>query len=173
MRVSAAILAAVVLSACRDVPAYPVPEQSPSFEDFTVRTTRIVDLARPGAGLHVLRDIIGDSSLPWRWTLQHPAVKIKIGFARDYQYVVDFTIPEVTFKDTGPVAIAFTINGRVLDRVRYDAPGPKHFAKPVPPDWIEPHGDLVAGADIDKVWVSKADGARLGFILSRMGLAGK
>ncbi|HUA86515.1 MAG TPA: hypothetical protein VMB85_21805 [Bryobacteraceae bacterium] len=169
MRV-AAVIFLLSLCACRDVPDYPLPQQSPSFENFRTHAVRVVDLAQGGADQHIVRDIIGGSSLPWRWTLQRPAVKVRIGFNTSLNYLIDFTIAAATFKTTGPVTIAFTVNDHVLDRVRYTSPGPKHFEKPVPREWIQPHQDAIAGAEIDKVWVSKDDGAHLGFILSRIGL---
>jgi hypothetical protein len=165
----APLIAAVVLCGCRDVPDYPVPEQSPAFEDFKSHTPHVVDMSHPGTSSLYVRDIL-DSEQPWRWTLQRPAVKVKVATARDLNYVIDFALSPVTMKDTGPVTIAFTVNDQVLDRVRYDSPGQKHFEKPVPPDWIEAHKDTIAGAEIDKVWVSKDDGARLGFLLMRIGL---
>ena len=172
MKLFAPILAGLTLSACT-LPDYEVPDQSPSFENFHVRATRVVDFSRPGADSHIVRDILANADLPWRWTLQRPAVKVRIGFNHDMNYVSDFDLPAVTFKDTGPVSIAFTVNDRLLDRVRYETPGPHHFEKPVPSDWIDPHAEAIAAAEIDKVWVSKDDGARLGFILSRIGLVEK
>jgi hypothetical protein len=169
MRV-AALTFILLLCGCRDSPDYPLPEQSPSFENFKRHSVRVVDLGQGGADQHIVRDILGNSSLPWRWTLQRPAVKVRIGFDTDLNYLIDFTIAPATFKTTGPVTIAFTVNDHVLDHVRYDSPGAKHFEKPVPRDWIRPHQDAIAGAEIDQVWVSKDDGARLGFILSRIGL---
>ncbi len=91
---------------------------------------------------------------------------------RALKYVIDFTLPEVTFKVTGPVTITFLVNDHVLDKVRYTAQGHQHFEKMVPPGWVELGQYAIAGAEIDKVWVSPTDGARLGFILSRIGLMG-
>lgn len=163
----------VGLGGCRNLPDYPVPEQSPSFENFKTHAVRVVDMSQPGASSHTVRDILGESSAPWRWTLQRPAVKVKVGFSTELNYVIDFALPNATFKDTGPVTIAFTVNDHVLDRVHYSKPGMKHFEKSVPPEWIELHKDAIAGAEIDKVWISKEDGARLGFILYRIGLLEK
>ncbi|HLH39186.1 MAG TPA: hypothetical protein VKX39_08570 [Bryobacteraceae bacterium] len=168
----APILLSLVLSACA-LPDYPVPEQSPSFENFKVRDACAVDFAMPDADAHIVRDIIPGSDLSWRWTFQRPAVKERIGSSRDLTYVADFTLPRATFSATGPVTIAFTVNGQLLERVRYDSPGAHHFEKSVPPAWIEPHRDAIIAAEIDKVWISKTDGAHLGFIVSRLGLVEK
>jgi hypothetical protein len=168
-----AVIPFLLLCGCRTLPDYPVPDQSPSFENFKTHTVHVVDLSRSGADAHVVRDILGATLAPWRWTLQNPAVKVRLGYNTNLNYTIDFLIPAATFKDTGPVTVVFTVNDHVLDRVHYTAPGARHFEHAVPREWIQPHTDAIAGAGIDKVWVSKDDGARLGFILSRIGLAEK
>src|SRR5215469_13955051 len=116
MKLLVPILLGLTLSACT-LADYPIPEQSPSFENFKVRATRVVDFSRPSADSHIVRDILTSPDLTWRWTLQRPAVKVKIGYHHDLKFVTDFTLPSATFKDTGPVTIAFTVNEKILDRV--------------------------------------------------------
>jgi hypothetical protein len=53
--------------------------------------------------------------------------------------------------------------------VRYEGGGQKRFEKPVPAAWLRTDADILVAAEIDKVWIAPADGARLGFILSRAG----
>lgn len=127
-------------------------------------------MSEPGAPLYFVRDIAGGADVSWRWTGKRPAVRFRVGGNENLKYTIDFTLPEATFKDTGPVTIAFTVNDHVLDRVRYARQGRQHFEEPVPPEWIEPDEFAVVGAEIDKVWTAKGDGAQLGFILSRIGL---
>jgi hypothetical protein len=82
---------------------------------------------------------------------------------------MDFAIPERTLRDTGPVTLTFTINGQVLDRVRCEKAGEQHYAHEVPSGMLRANAINLVGIDPDPVWVSKADGGRLGFILSRAG----
>jgi hypothetical protein len=155
------------------VPYYPVPKQRPDEltpAEFKLHTPRIVDMNDSAAPLSFVRDIAGGPPSIWRWTYQRPAVRIHAEFDQPVKYVIDFAVAEATLRDTGPVTIAFTVNDRVLDRVRYTASGAKHFEKLVPSEWLTPGKPNIAGAEIDKVWVSK-DGARLGFILVRIGFA--
>jgi hypothetical protein len=164
----AAIL--LILCGCRSTPTYAPPEQRPSFAEFKAHAARVVNMDDADASLHIVHDILGAPNSSWQWTGQNPQVKIRVRTEASLKYTIDFTLPEVTFKDTGPVTISFTVNGHVLDRVRYTRQGHQHFEKAVPPGWVEPGKFAIVGAEIDKVWVSKADGARLGFILSRIGL---
>ena len=165
-----AVLLLVILSGCESVPEYAPPAQRPLFEGYKPRAARVVNMEDVDAALHFVRDF-SYGTPAWRWTLQRPAVKIKVRTDDPLKYTIDFTLPEVTFKDTGPVTIAFTVNDRVLDRVRYTAPGYQHFEKAVPRDWIPNGQDATIGAEIDKMWTSKEDGSRLGFIITRIGLA--
>ncbi len=147
------------------------PFQRPPLEDFKAPPARVVNMSDPLAPARFVRDITSVAAPTWRWAGQRPAVRIRVRTTENVRYVIDFSIAEVTFKDTGPVTVTFTVNDHVLDRVRYTSAGQKHFEKSVPAEWLEPDKDAIAGAEIDKVWTSKDDGARFGFILTRIGLA--
>ena len=101
---------------------------------------------------------------------QRPAVKLRIRSVANLKYTIDFTLPEVTFKDTGPLTIAFTVNDHILDRVRYTRAGPSTFRKAGSPRMARLDKNAIVGAEVDKIWVSKDDGTQFGFILSRIGL---
>jgi hypothetical protein len=165
-----AVVMIVWLCGCERVPDYPLPEQRPTFAGFQAHLIRVLNMDDPDATMHFIRDISEGTDTSWRWTGQRPAVKLKIRSVSNLKYTIDFTVPEATFKDTGPVTIAFTVNDHVLGRERYAAPGHQHFEKAVPSEWLELDKNATVGAEIDKMWVSKVDGARLGFILSRIGL---
>jgi hypothetical protein len=162
---------ALVLCACRTSDEYPPPAQRPSFEGFVLPPAHVVSMDDPDATLYFIRDISPGLAANWRWTDQRPAVRVRVRTADTLNYVIDFALPAATMKDTGPVTVTFTVNDHVLDRVRYAKPGPQHFQKPVPAEWLVINKDAAVGAEIDKPWVSKDDGGRLGFILTRIGLA--
>ena len=61
--------------------------------------------------------------------------------------------------------------GRFFDRARFDTPGQLHYAHPVAPEFLNRHGENRVAIDPEPVWVSKADGGKLGFIISRAGFA--
>jgi hypothetical protein len=117
--------------------------------------------------------VAGDILLPaggWSWTQKRPTVKLRVRGTNQVRYVIDFAIADATLIDTGPVAIAFFVNGHTLDVLRFATPGPQHYEKVVPAEWLDAAQDNLTGAEIDKVWVSPNDGAKLGFILNRLGL---
>jgi hypothetical protein len=87
------------------------------------------------------------------------------------RFVMDFSLPERTFRETGPVTLTLTINGKLFDRARFDTPGQLHYSHPAAPEFLNLHGENRVAIDPTPVWVSKADGGKLGFIISRAGFA--
>jgi hypothetical protein len=63
------------------------------------------------------------------------------------------------------------MNGKFFDRARFDTPGQLHYAHPVAAEFVNRHGENRVAIDPQPVWVSKADGGRLGFIITRAGFA--
>lgn len=168
---AAVVIFAVVLCGCRE-PAleYAPPAQSPNFEGYKLAPVRVLNMDDPDVGFHLVRDISPALFSSWRWTGQRPAVRLRVRDNENLKYFIDFALPLVTFKDTGPVTITFLVNDHPVDRVRYTNAGTHHFEKPVPQAWIESYKDATVGAEVDKLWVSKDDGAQFGFILIRIGL---
>jgi hypothetical protein len=163
---------AILASSCQNMPEpYAPPVQRQPFEDARPhRMSRFVAMADSDAAAHFVKDIAPGEPAPWKWTNQNPTVKVTPRLNTGLRYIIDFSVPEVTFKTTGPVTITFAVNGHDLDAVKYTKSGEYHYEKAVPPEWVEPLKETTLSASIDKVWVAPNDGAKLGFILTRIGL---
>jgi hypothetical protein len=163
---------AALATSCQNMPEpYAPPVQRQPFEDARPhRMVRVVTMSEGDAPGHFVKDITPGGPAPWKWTNQTPTVKVTPRVNTGLRYVIDFSLPEVTFKETGPVTLSFLVNDHVLDSVRYAAAGEYHFEKAVPAEWVTPMQETLVAASIDKVWVAPADGAKLGFILIRIGL---
>jgi hypothetical protein len=149
---------------------YAPPEQRQPFENFRpYRITRVVDMSDGDVDAHVVRDIPTGVEGPWRWAGQRPTIRVALRKTENLSYIIDFSVADATFKSTGPVTMTFLVNDHVLDSAHYSTPGTYHFEKSVPAEWLEAGKDATVGAAIDKVWVSPDDGAKLGFILTRIG----
>ena len=150
---------------------YAPPVQRQPFEDARPHhMSRIVDMTDEDAESHIVADILPGGPAAWKWAHQKPTVKVQVRSNQGLRYVIDFSLPDVTFKETGPVTVSFLVNDHLLDSVRYAAPGEYHFEKPVPAEWVEPFKDTLVAASVDKVWVAPTDHAKLGLILTRIGL---
>ena len=82
---------------------------------------------------------------------------------------MDFALPETTFRVTGPVTLAISLNGSPFDRPRFDHPGPQHYEHEVPAQLLRADAINLVAIDPDKLYTAPVDGVKLGFPLSRVG----
>ena len=160
----------LILTACQNLPL-PIapPEQRQPMADFrSYRVEHIVNVSE-GDMSRVASDILPPAG-GWSWTGKRPAVKVRLRGKQQVRYQMDFAVADATFKETGPVSVTFFVNDHVIETVRYAKPGPQHYEKAIPTEWLQPNNDNLVGAEVDKVWTSPDDGAKLGLILMRIGL---
>lgn len=173
IRITLPLFLCLLLEACISQPEIYAPpaQRKPLDQEVLVRTKLMLEMSDPTVDRDIVSDIAkGQQSSPWRWTGKRPAVRIAIKSASNLKYHIQFALPDATFKDTGPVTITFLVNGQELDKVRYDTGGDKTFEKPVPFAMLKPMDENTLAAEVDKIWESKNDGQRLGFILVKLGL---
>ena len=173
MRVGGLILAVAWLAGCQRQPeTFAPPVQRQPLEEFRpYRSARVVQMNDGDAEAFFVQDVTGGKAeTSWRWAGKKPTLRFHPRSIEGLSYFIDFTLPEVTFKKTGPVTITFTVNGLKLDAIRYTEPGPRQYRKLIPPGWIYAGQPVALAAEIDKTWYSEVDGAALGFIVSSFGL---
>jgi hypothetical protein len=150
--------------------SYPPPEQhKPLTIPPPTPFGHFVAMDDPNVDAYLVKDIADRGPGPWRWAYSHPVLRFFVPAAPRLRFAMDFTLPERTFRETGPVTLTFRINGELLERYRCDTPGEQHYSHSVPPGMVHPDAVNLVAIDPNPVWVSKADGGRLGFILSRAG----
>jgi hypothetical protein len=169
---AAPLLCVVLLSmGCSSEPSwYAIPEQrKPLAPQGAPPAKSFLEMNDEEAPDYFLRDI--SDSLEggrYRWTQQKPALRLSAP-PGPLRLMAHFGISEVTFKQTGPVTISVLINGHILETATYGEPGDKHIEKPVQAGWVKPGAENQVSLEIDKVWVSPVDGARLGIVLRSIG----
>lgn len=167
-----ALLLWLLLCGCQRWPdSYPPPEQIP---DVTpppeTAGPSVLELQGHDVDRHIVRDVtIGYSPAPWRWTGKEPLLKLEVGGTVGVKFLADYTVPEVSFRDTGPVNITFFVNGSSLGTVRVTKAGPDTFEKPMWDFQLQAGAENTVGAEIDKTWKDPHSGHIYGFILSRIG----
>jgi hypothetical protein len=131
---------------------------------------QFVAMGDPGAYAYIVGGFRDKSEGPWRWTHDHPVLQFWLPPQARVRFTAEFSFPEQTFSQTGPVTLTFAINGKVFDRVRYAQPGTEKYNRPVPPDLLNPGVNTVA-IDPDKCATRPEGGERLGFVLLSAGFA--
>jgi len=154
----------VVLAGCSKE-----PDSLPDKPEF-VRESR-VDMNSPHADGAILKDVMARAKgIPWRWTNQNPQLRVWVSDTANRKLHVEFAVADATFKETGPIKVTWAVNDKPLDTVAYDSAGQKTYDHPIPPELLRANAENTVGAQIDKVWVSKTDGVKLGLILSQIGI---
>ncbi|MGP0074701.1 MAG: hypothetical protein ACLPWF_22545 [Bryobacteraceae bacterium] len=165
----ALLVSMLLLAGCDRLPeSYPPPEQRHPVAGSNP-DAMMVEMSDPDANLHIVKDVYGPSNPSWRWTAQNPTLQLLVLNTDNLKFYADFAIWDDGFKVTGPLEIAYLVNGRLLDKVRYTTPGEKRFEKPVPADWVAPDSDTTLAMSVDKLYVAPRDGVKFGVILVRMG----
>jgi hypothetical protein len=156
---------------CTPLPeSFPPPEQrAPLAIPRTGSLGYFLSMADPNAEAYLVKDVAPSGPGTWRWVYSHPVLRFFVPDVPRLKFVMQFSLPERTLRETGPVTLTFTINGQVLDRLRCEKGGEQHYAHDVPPGMLHVNAINLVAIDPVPVWVSKADGGKLGFILSRAG----
>jgi hypothetical protein len=160
-----------IFAGCTRLPeSFPPPVQRAAlFVPAAGALGHFFSMADRNADAYLVRDIADGGPGTWRWAYAHPVMRFALPTVERVNFAMDFTIPERTMRETGPVTLTIRINGELLDRARFDHPGQLHYAHAVPQALLRLNGINLVAIDPDPVWESKADGAKLGFILSRAG----
>jgi hypothetical protein len=117
---------------------------------------------------YVVRDVAAERGA-FRWAYLHPELRFRVQDSRDLKFAAELAIPEVTFKDTGPVAVSVLIEGHPLATLRCPRAGKYRIEKPVPPNWVTPGKTVHVAFETEPRWVSPLDGAQLSFLLYNAG----
>ncbi len=167
---SAAVLLLALAGCGSDGPWFPVPPQHQRLAEGSLPPAIEVDMASPDASDHIVSGIYPPApGIGWRWTEANPAVWVMLERVDHLRFTADFAIWDDGFKQTGPVTLKFSVNGRVVGMERYTTPGVKHFEAAVPEGWVSPLKRSTAGIAVDKVYEAPTDHKRFGIILVRIG----
>lgn len=159
------------VAGCANIPdSYAPPMQrKPLTGSDPRRRDQFVNLGDRNAGMYIVRDISDTPEGNWRWARKRPELRFSLDYIDHLNLSVDFTVPSVTLKETGPVTVSVFVNDKLLDTIRCTDDSERHFVKPVPASFLRANADNLVALEVDKVFVSKLDGVVLGFILIRAG----
>jgi hypothetical protein len=129
-----------------------------------------IEMGDPRSAECIVRDVSsGIEGDGWRWTYLQPTLRFHLQDYETQRFIMDFSVVERTFKDTGPVTLSCYINNRLLTKLHCAKPGDYHIDMPAPASWLRDAHPTIVRAVLDKVWTSPADGVRLSYVLYRAG----
>ena len=167
-----ALLVVVFASGCGRLPetfAHPPPQKAALFAAPAGSPGYFFSMADADADLYFVQGVAAHGPGTWRWTYEHPVLRFLLPESKRLQFTMDFTLPESTFRDTGPVTLSISINGNPLDQVRCENAGQQTYTHTVPAELLRANAINLVAIDARPIWISHSDNERLGFILSRAG----
>ncbi len=152
-------------------PFEPIPPQVTPVEAADPHSRAcLFPMSDPALASHIVRDIPSDPALGRiRWTGPQPTLHCTLPDDGPWLAVFDFDVHGVTFRQTGPITLTFSVDGREIGKMRCDAPGPRRFRAPLPPELSRAGAELTLQATIDKPFIAEGDGAKLGVLISAAG----
>jgi hypothetical protein len=152
--------------------SFPPPPQRPSLEvPPGLPVGYFVYMEDPESDRYIVRGFASMSEGTWRWAYERPVLRFWGPDMPQVHFFMDFSIPERTFRETGPVTLTLSLNGEVFDRLRCAQPGQHHYSHEAPAGLLRRNALNLVSIDPDKFWVSKEDGAKYGFILTNAGFS--
>ena len=169
-RILLVAIAEVLTVACgRRVGSFPLPaQQSLSLGPDPGGLRGMVRMDDPDADAFLVRDI-GTQPGVFRWAFRYPELRFRVKDVRNLKFAVEFAIPEVTFRVTGPVTVSCAVNGTTLATMRCGHAGDYRLEHAVPQGLVEPRQPIRVTFDANPRWVSPDDGAQLSFMLHSAG----
>ncbi len=122
-------------------------------------------MADPATDSFIVQGFRAKSEGAWRWAHDHAVLRFLLPETGPLKFTMDFTLPEKTFRETGPVKLAVSINGHSLDAARYDHAGDYRYERAVPENWLRQNGENLVAIDPDKTTTAE----KLGFVLTGAG----
>jgi len=122
------------------------------------------------APMHFVSDIVPElHDDAWRWTLKKPAFRFQLSETQGVMFELDYTVPDLTIKQTGPVNITVSIDGHRLGVIHVERDQKTVWRKAVPPGMLTTSRPVIVQLEIDKMWVADHHEMERGFIISNIG----
>lgn len=157
LRLATVLLALAVCGCVRyDQPYAPDTKREPlTLDGASKGPMTFVRMNAPDIENYIVSDIRGLEDGWWRWTGQRPTLDLGAPAGAGVVFAANFHLPEVTFRNTGPVTVAAVVNGREIGRTLLDSQGDKVIEYPVPDGLLKPGQKNRVEMALDKVWTDQ------------------
>jgi hypothetical protein len=165
-----ALVALLLTAACGRGPGSfaPPPQRSSAATWEPGNLVSFVAMDDPLVDDYIVQDISSERGV-FRWAYLHPELRFMVQDNRSLKFTAEIAIPQVTFKDTGPVTIKILIDGHWLTTLRCPRAEKYRIEEPVPSGWVTPGKAVHVTFETEPRWVSPLDGVQLSFLLYNAG----
>jgi hypothetical protein len=166
------LLSTFALACCVRYPdPYPPPiQQHSTVPEKPDHLKHHISMNDPAAPAQFVSDVVPElKDDAWRWTMQRPTFRFELPTTAGLSFEMDYTVPDVTFKKTGPVNITVWIEGHKLAVIYVPKDQKTVWRKPVPAAWLTTKRPVTVKLEIDKMWVADHHEMERGFIISSIG----
>jgi hypothetical protein len=131
----------------------------------------VLSMADADIDAHIVRDVMhAETGEPARWTNAHPAFRMVLNSdVEDLDFYIHLFLPENTFRVTGPVKLAVTINGAVVATPEFRSEGDHEFRSAVPSGLLRKGEPVTVSFEVRPPYKSPQDGTKLGVLLFSIG----
>lgn len=127
-------------------------------------------MSSPNANAYIVSDIASMTEGPgYRWAFAHPVLRFVVPPMEHPRFLMDFALPNTTFRHTGSITLRFSLNDQFLEEVRYAESGPHRYEREIAPGQVRWNGVNLVGIEPSPVWTMPEDGSKLSFVLLRAG----
>jgi len=171
MRFAAFAAVFLILPACSRQPGYYTPQADrPAARALGPgELSHFTAMDGPAAANHLVSGVLQTDGAPWRWCERRAELRFQLPDTRGLRFRTEIAVSEMTFKQTGPVRIDVSINGKPLGAVVYGKPENRTAEFEVPPDMVTAARPVAVTLTADKEWVEPGTGVRRAFILTSAG----
>ena len=159
----------VLLPGCsRQVPAYPPPAQYVAAAGAGAASeVRLLRMNDPDAVYSILDGVLGPGSGDEsKWTTDHARFEFRVHSLANTDLYMRYSVHSGTLKDTGPLTITISVNGRPFDSFVKSKPGDYEYRHPA--GGIT--GDVIQiDVTVNPPYIAPADKQKLGILLSTIG----
>ncbi|HEV2690939.1 MAG TPA: hypothetical protein VGV35_20425 [Bryobacteraceae bacterium] len=118
---------------------------------------------------HVVDGVLnGPDGATYQWTRPTASFRLTPNDVRALQFYMRFTLVDDSFRQTGAVTIAISINGHELDRPRMTNSGEREYVHGVPDGWITAGRPVTIALDVEPALITSR-GDKLGVLLHSIG----
>jgi len=165
-------IAACILTSCdRDVAGVHPTEQfvMPQGAD-PQPEVRLLTMGSLDAKLNVLAGVDGAGAGEERkWTTDKIRFRFQLSSFAGRDFYMQYSVHDVTFRQTGPVRITIALNGATFDSFVKTAPDDYEYKHAADQIALPPNQPFEVTLTIDPPYIAPDDGARLGILLTTIG----